>query len=213
MIAKLKGLVDATDEASAIIDVNGVGYLVFCSSRTLARLPAVGLAVELLIETHVREDHIHLYGFHEKSERDWFRLLTTVQGVGSRLGLAILSIASPDQLVQSIAAQDKSIIVRASGVGPKLAVRILTELKDKAGALALGSLAGVSAQAAQGVAHVPAETGALADAVSALVNLGYQRMIAFQAVGRAAQALGETAEVGALIRSALKDLAPRETLR
>ena len=106
-----------------------------------------------------------------------------------------------------------SIIVRASGVGPKLAVRILTELKDKAGALALGSLAGVSAQAAQGVAHVPAETGALADAVSALVNLGYQRMIAFQAVGRAAQALGETAEVGALIRSALKDLAPRETLR
>jgi Holliday junction DNA helicase RuvA len=214
MIAKLTGVVDSKTTDAAVVDVAGVGYLVFGSARMLNRLPAAGGAISLFIETHVREDHIHLYGFAEKAERDWFRLLTSVQGVGARIALAILSVASPEQLVQSIAAQDKAILVRASGVGPKLAIRILTELKDKAGAIALSTLAAAPVQAGQGAATViPGETGALADAVSALVNLGYQRMIAFQAVGRAGQLLGEKAEVPALIRAALKELAPKENVR
>lgn len=207
MIAKLKGLIDSLGEDCAVIDVGGVGYLVFCSGRTLGRLQA-GVAAALHVETHVREDHIHLYGFLEPAERDWFNLLTTVQGVGAKVALAILTVATPEQLLQTIAAQDKVTLTRASGVGPKLAMRILTELKDKAGKISLGAFApaGVAAAVA-GAAPMPAEAGGvMEDAISALVNLGYRRLEAFEAVGVVAKELGEGADSSTLIRGALKRL-------
>src|SRR5262249_35783672 len=153
-----------------ILDVGGVGYGIFCSSRTLAKLPAKGTLASLLVETHVREDHIHLYGFADSAERDWFRLLITVQGVGARLGLALLGVLGPDDLPRALAAGDKASLSRAPGVGAKLAGRIIAELKDKVGAIALGPAA----------IGLP-ERGAEADAVSALVNLGYRRLEAFDA--------------------------------
>src|SRR4029077_7616864 len=127
MIAKLAGVVEQIEPDAAVIDVNGVGYLAFCSTRTVGRLPPVGFPVRLLIETHVREGHIHLYGFIDTAERDWFRLLTTVQGVGARLALAILSVAPPDELTLAIVSQDRTTLARADGVGPKLAARIVNE--------------------------------------------------------------------------------------
>ena len=204
MIAKLKGLIDSLGEDCAVVDVNGVGYLVFCSARTLGRLHS-GQAAALHVETHVREDHIHLYGFLEVGERDWFNLLTTVQGVGAKVALAILSVAGPEQLLQTIAAQDKTMLTRASGVGPKLAVRILTELKDKAGKMSLGGFAPSAASAA---ISTPASAGGglMEDAISALVNLGYKRIEAFEAVGVVARELGEDADSSTLIRHALKRL-------
>lgn len=214
MIAKLKGLVDAADEDGVILDVNGVGYLVFCSARTLSRLPPQGQATALDIETHVREDHIHLYGFAERAERDWFRALTTVQGVGARVALAILSVLSPDQVSQAVAAQDKAAVARANGVGPKLAQRIVSELKDKAGSIALGpggALSGATAPAAAGAGKAEGEgdgvdASAREDAVSALVNLGYGRSEAFTAVAKAARGLEGGADAAALIRAGLKEL-------
>lgn len=206
MIAKLKGLIDSVGDDFAVVDVGGVGYLVFCSAKTLGRL-AVGQGAALHIETHVREDHIHLYGFLEAAEREWFNLLTTVQGVGAKVGLAILSVATPEQLLQTIAAQDKATLTRANGVGPKLAVRILTELKDKAGKIALGGFApaGVAAAVA-GSAPMPAEAGGvMEDAISALVNLGYRRLEAFEAVGKVARD-NDGADSSTLIRLALKQL-------
>jgi len=207
MIAKLKGLVDAIGEDAAIIDVGGIGYLVACSGRTLGRL-ATGQAVSLLIDTWVREDSISLYGFLDAAERDWFRLLTTVQGVGAKVALAILTVATPEQLLQTIAAQDKTLLTRASGVGPKLAARLLSELKDKAGRIALGAFAaGSTAAALAAAAPMPASAGGvIEDAISALVNLGYKRLEAFEAVGITARELGEGAEASALIRAALKRL-------
>lgn len=204
MIAKLKGLIDSLGDDWAVVDCSGVGYLVSCSSRTLARLQA-GTAASLFIETHVREDAIQLYGFLETGERDWFRLLTTVQGVGAKVGLSILSVAAPEQLLQIIAAQDKTGLTRASGVGPKLALRILTELKDKAGKIALGGF-GPVASAIAASAPLPAASGRMEDAVSALVNLGYKRLEAFQAVGEAASDLPDEADASTLIRAALKRL-------
>ncbi|MFZ5792805.1 MAG: Holliday junction branch migration protein RuvA [Pseudomonadota bacterium] len=203
MIAKLSGLVDSVGTDTAVIDVGGVGYLVFASSRTLGRLPRAGEAASLLIETHVREDHIHLYGFATPAERDWFRLLTTVQGVGARLALALLGALAPDELLQAVLAQDKAALTRANGVGSKLAARIVTELKDKAGGIALGNgmAAGLAAIAAE--AEAP---GPLAEAVSALVNLGYRRQEALSAVSGAARALGAKASTEALIRAGLKEL-------
>ena len=195
MIAKLTGLLDQAGSDSAVIDVGGVGYLVFCSARSLGRMPAKGAPVSLLIETHVREDHIHLYGFAEPAERDWFRLLTTVQGVGAKLALALLGVLSPDDLMRAIAAADKASLARAPGVGQKLAQRIATELKDKVRAVALGPAA----------AELP-QRGSEADAVSALVNLGYRRAEAFDAVIEAARRLGASAPVDALIRAGLKEL-------
>jgi Holliday junction DNA helicase RuvA len=195
MIARLTGLLDQAGSDSAVIDVGGVGYLVFCSARSLGRLPAKGAPVSLLIETHVREDHIHLYGFAEPAERDWFRLLTTVQGVGAKLALALLGVLSPDDLMRAIAAADKASLARAPGVGQKLAQRIATELKDKVRAVALGPAA----------AELP-QRGSEADAVSALVNLGYRRAEAFDAVIEAARQLGASAPVDALIRAGLKEL-------
>jgi holliday junction DNA helicase RuvA len=198
MIAMLAGIVDQAGSDSVVIDVNGVGYLVFASSRTLARVPARGEPLRLLVETHVREDHIHLYGFADEAERGWFRLLTTVQGVGAKLALAVLGALAPDALVTAIMAQDKAALTRADGVGPKLAQRIANELKEKVGGIALGP-------AASG-APMAAPKGAAADAVSALVNLGYSRSDAHGAVSQAAQRLGAEARIDALIRAGLQEL-------
>jgi Holliday junction DNA helicase RuvA len=206
MIGKLRGNLDAAGEDSLLIDVGGVGYIVFCSRRTLGRLPPAGGEITLLIETHVREDHIHLYGFAEAGERDWFRLLSTVQGVGARMALNILSVLGPQELLTAIAAQDKSAVTQASGVGPKLAQRIITELKDKAGAISLGPAA---AAAGEGAPAAPAGGGLAGegeDAVSALTNLGYKRVEAFGAVAKAQRTLGEEAGLQALIKEGLKEL-------
>lgn len=199
MIARLSGILAETAEDHAVIDVGGVGYLVFCSARTLARLPAIGEAVRLAVETHVREDHINLYGFIDAAERSWFRLLTTVQGVGARVALAILSVLTAEELVQAIAAQDKAAVSRANGVGAKLAGRIVLELRDKVGGMALGS---VAALPERGRAAASGE-----EAVSALVNLGYSRTDAFTAIARAGQRLGENAKLDELIRVGLQDMA------
>ena len=200
MIAKLRGLLDSAAEDSAVIDVNGVGYLVFASARSLKALPPKGSEVELHIETHVREDHIHLYGFTTEAERAWFRLLLTVQGVGAKVALALLSALSPDDLAAAIAAQDRTTITRAQGVGPKLATRLITELKDKIGAFAAGLPSIRRGEAGSG-------PGINEDAVSALVNLGYRRAEAFSAIARVAGRLGANASVEALIRAGLKELA------
>lgn len=200
MIGKLTGLIDSLGDDWVLIDVGGVGYMVFCSGRTLGLLPPAGGAASLWIETHVREDHIHLFGFADQAERDWYRLLNGVQGVGAKMALAILSVLPPAELVQAIAAQDKAALARASGVGPKLAGRIASELKDKAGGIALGpvALANGGSRAGGGVSE---------DAVSALVNLGYRRAEAFSAVAKAMGDLGGEAPVEALIRAGLKELA------
>ncbi len=177
MIARLAGIVDAIDQDGAIIDVGGVGYLAFCSTRTIALLPPAGSPTRLLIETHVREDHIHLYGFIDTAERDWFRLLTTVQGVGARLALSILSAVTPEDLSLAIFAQDRAVMARADGVGPRLAARIVNELKDK-----VSGLTASPAQSAEPTSSGIAGSGAAADAVSALVNLEWGRAEAFAAV-------------------------------
>lgn len=200
MIAMLRGVLDSASEDSAIIDVGGVGYLIFCSRRTLDAMPSAGAAVRVYVETHVREDHINLYGFLQAEERSWFRLLTTVQGVGARVALSILTALPPDQLLGAIVSQDKSQISRANGVGPKLAVRIVTELKDKVSGIAISAPAAIVAGGA--VNGAPNE-----EAVSALVNLGFSRSEAFGAVARAGQSLGDAAAVNDLIRSGLKELA------
>lgn len=200
MIGKLKGTVDSLGEDHAIIDVHGVGYVVHCSGRTLSALNA-GEAAVLAIETQVREDAIRLYGFTSEAEREWFRLLQVVQGVGGRVALAILGVLGEAELAAAIARQDKAAIARAPGVGPKLAARIAAELKDK------GPVAGtalLAAGAAPAAAEVPE---AVQDAVSALVNLGYGRPQAAAAVAAAQQALGEAAAAAALIRRGLKELA------
>ncbi len=198
MIAKLWGRLDAVGDDSVVVDVHGVGYLAFCSVRTLRALPAPGAAAELYVETHVREDHIHLYGFVDEAERDWFRLLQTVQGVGARVALAILGVIGPGEMAQAIAAQDKAALSQANGVGSKLAGRIVSELRDAVGGLELGPAAVIAGAAVEADA---------ADAVSALVNLGYRRGEAVTAVASAARRLGDGARVEALIRSGLRELA------
>jgi len=206
MIAQLTGTVASTDESSAVIDVGGVGYLVFAPARTLATLERTEGPVTVQVETHVREDHIHLYAFLDPPERSWFRHLQTVQGVGARMALAILSVLEPRALGQAIAAQDKAALSRADGVGPKLAARIVAELKDKAGEAAFG-LGPAAAPRPGAPAAVPDGGGATADAVSALINLGYGRSEAFGAVSHATRELGETAPLDALIKAGLKELA------
>lgn len=200
VIAKLTGLVDSSGEDWVVLDVGGVGYLVYGSARTLQGLPGRGHTTSLLIETHVREDHIHLYGFSEAAERDWFGLLQGVQGVGARVALAILSALPPHVLTRVIAAQDKAALTGANGVGSKLAARIVAELKDKVTDIALGP-------AAAGIAAMADEEGSAGDAVSALVNLGYARIEAVGAVTAAARELGAEAPVESLIRRGLKELA------
>ncbi len=206
MIAKLKGLVDSTGDDWAILDVGGVGYLVFCSSRTLGRLPSAGEAAALLIETHVREDQIALYGFFDHAERDWFRLLTTVQGVGTKVALALLSALTPEQLLQAIGAQDKTMLTRASGVGPKLAARILNELKEKAGRMAIGDALAVGVKAPVGAVVAESQDGLMGDAISALVNLGYGRAEAYGVVAQVLQTYETPPTVSVLIRDGLKEL-------
>jgi Holliday junction DNA helicase RuvA len=203
MIAKLTGIVDSVGEDWAIVDVGGVGYLVYCSARTLSGLPAHGGTVSLMVETHVREDHIHLYGFENPAERQWFRLLNTVQGVGARVALAILSVLPPDRLAQAIAAKDTVAVTSAPGVGKKLAARVVSELADKIGELALGPGASVGPVSAAAVADGDTAT---TDAVSALVNLGYGRTEAFGAVARARGRLGGDAPIETLIRDGLAEL-------
>lgn len=203
MIGKLRGTVDEVDAESLLLDVGGVGYLVFASTRTLADIPERGEPAALVIVTHVREDHIHLYGFTDRSERDWFNLLCTVQGVSVRHALAILSVLAPEKLAEAIAAQDKRTVARANGVGPKLAGRIVAELKDKAPGLAAPAAASEAAGSAPGA---QADGGMSEDAVSALVNLGYQRAQAFGAVAAARTRLGDDAGFDAIVREGLKEL-------
>jgi Holliday junction DNA helicase RuvA len=211
MIARLKGIVDLLGDGWVVLDVNGVGYMTFCSNRTLSQL-VVSEAVRLEIETHVREDHIHLYGFIDESERDWFRILTSVQGVGAKVGLAILGVLSGDELLQTIAASDKSGITRAPGVGPKLATRILSELKDKVGNLALG----IAAPNSTYTGNIRPDnangnsSSSLTDAASALVNLGYGPAEALGAVSRVAANTDAEPNIQDLIRAGLRELAPVE---
>lgn len=203
MIGKLRGVVDSVDEEALILDVNGVGYLVSASARTLRALPAVGELAELLIETHVREDAIRLYGFVTAAERDWFRLLQSVQGVGAKVALGILGALSAEALSAAIARQDKAMMARAPGVGPKLAARLVLELKDKAPALAVADFAHVEA----GFERAPRLAKAAEDAVLALVGLGYAQPQAAAAVARISGQLGPQAETAALVRAGLKELA------
>jgi len=204
MIGKLKGLIDSYGEDYVILDVQGVGYQVHCSARTLQALPQAGEAAVLSIETYVREDQIRLFGFRSDMEREWFRLLQTVQGVGARVALAVLSTLTPAEIANAIALRDKAAIARTPGVGPKVAERIVTELKDKAPAFA--SVDPVVAQLAGAVADDNAP-GAIRDAISALVNLGYGQPQAAAAVAAAARSAGEGAETAMLIRLGLKELA------
>ena len=200
MIGKLTGTVDTITEDSVILDVNGVGYLVQCPASTLSRL-AVGAHASLMIEMKVSEDAIKLYGFGAADEREWFRLLQTVQNVGGKVALSVLSTLNPRELQRALALGDKAMIGRAPGVGPKLALRIATELKDKAPSM---MLRGEDDAAVVAMAHAP--RGPESDAVSALIHLGYSDARAAEAVARAAQALGEHTEAGALIREALKGM-------
>ncbi len=198
MIAKLTGRIEQIEADRCVVDVNGVGYLVQASTRTLAALPA-GQVASLLVEMHVREDAIVLYGFFESAEREWFRLLTTVQGVGAKVALNILSALSPRDLIGAIQAGDRGALTRAPGVGAKLAVRLLTELREKAGGMPTGI----------GFSPVlpPPVGGVEADALSALVNLGYRRAEASAAVAKVLERLGDDASLDAVIRDGLKELA------
>ncbi len=198
MIAQLTGRVVALEADRCVVDVNGVGYLVFASTRTLAALPTPPSVALVLTEMQVREDSISLYGFAESAEREWFRLLTTVQGVGARVALNILSALSPRELIAAIQAGDRGALTRASGVGAKLAVRLLTELREKAGAMPAGI----------GFSPVlPPSAGIESDAISALVNLGYRRPDVVAAVAKVMERQGDAASLDSLIRDGLKELA------
>jgi len=201
MIGKLSGIVDSIADDTVILDVNGVGYLVHCPASTLSRLSA-GAHASLMIEMKVSEDAIKLYGFASAEEREWFRLLQTVQNVGGKVALSVLSTLSPRELQRALALGDKAMIGRSPGVGPKLALRIATELKDKAPSMMMH---GEDEGRVAATAHAP--RGPEGDAVSALVHLGYSDARAAEAVARASQALGEHTEATALIREALKGMA------
>ena len=203
MIAKLTGILDSVASDSLIINVNGVGYQVFASGRTLARVGQAGDPVSLLIDTHVREDHIHLYGFADAAEQEWCRLLNSVQGVGMKVALAILGSCPLDKLAFAIAAQDAATMRQADGVGPKLATRIVTELKDKAGKMAFS---GPQPTVKKSVASGTQKSDINNDAVSALVNLGYPRAEAYSAVLQAGQKANDNGNLQELIRLALREL-------
>jgi|SRR5262245_2981889 holliday junction DNA helicase RuvA len=204
MIGKLKGIIDAYGEDFVVVDVNGVGYVVHCSSRTLQNLPAVGEAATLAIETHVREDMIRLFGFRSDQEREWFRLLQTVQGVGAKVALGVLSALDSGALATAIGTGDKAAISRAPGVGPKLAARLVAELKDKAPAFGPVDPNVIRLSGAVEDKKAPQP---VTDAVSALVNLGYGQPQASAAVAAALRQAGEAAEARTLIRLGLRELA------
>ncbi|MGH6849063.1 MAG: Holliday junction branch migration protein RuvA [Methylocella sp.] len=202
MIGKLNGIVDSQGEDFVILDVHGVGYIVHCSGRTLQKLPRPGEAAALAIETQIREDSLKLFGFLSEVERDWFRLLQSVQGVGAKMALAIQTVLDVADLASAIACQDKAALARAPGVGPKLAARIASELKDKAGASGMASVA-----AARIAGLDRSQPTAAQDALSALVNLGYGRPQAAAAVTASIAALGVGAPATELILRGLKELA------
>ena len=204
MIGKLRGVVDSFGDDWVIVDVGGVGYQVYCASRTLQSLPQPGDKVTLSIETYVREDMIRLYGFASEVEREWFRLLQTVQSVGAKVALAVLGIMKPGALATAIALQDKAAIARAPGVGKKVAERIVAELRDKAPALSSADPALVHLQADLAENRAPQP---VSEAVSALVNLGYPQLQASAAVAAASRGAGEGATTEQLIRLGLKELA------
>ena len=204
MIGKLKGVIDSYGEDFIILDVHGVGYMVHCSSRTLQALPAAGEAVTLAIETHVREDQIRLFGFLSDAEREWFRLLQTVQGVGAKVALSVLSTFRPGELASAIAMGDKASIKRAPGVGPKVAERLVIELKDKAPAYSDLDPAVIKLSGSLAEKRAPQP---ILDAVSALVNLGYGQPQAAAAISAASRNAGEGADTATLIRQGLKELA------
>jgi Holliday junction DNA helicase RuvA len=204
MIGKLKGMVDSYGEDFLIVDVGGVGYVVHCSGRTLQALPSPGEPVTLAIETHVREDQIRLFGFMSDTEREWFRLLQTVQGVGTKVALAVLGTLKPGDLATAVAMRDKAMIARTPGVGPKVAERIVTELKDKAPAYTSVDPAVVRLSDAIDEKRAPAP---VADAISALVNLGYGQPQAAAAIAAAARSAGPEADAKSLIRLGLRELA------
>ncbi|MER8572338.1 Holliday junction branch migration protein RuvA [Mesorhizobium sp. M1338] len=205
MIGKLKGTLDGIDEDHCLVDIHGVGYVAYCSARTLAALPSIGEAVMLFIETYVREDMLRLYGFQSQLEREWFRLLmNNVPGVGAKVALAILSTLAPADLANAIALRDIAMVSRAPGVGKKVAERIVTELKNKSPAYAgtASGTIGLKQELGDGVASAP-----ITDAVSALVNLGYSRDTAANAVAAALKTAGGDADAPKLIRFGLKELA------
>ena len=204
MIGKLKGLIDCYGEDFVILDVGGVGYQVHCSARTLQALPKPGEAAILSIETYVREDQIKLFGFRSDLEREWFRLLQTVQGVGAKVALAVLGTLPPSDLANAIALRDRAAVARTPGVGPKVAERIVTELKDKAPAFATidPALHKLTGSIEDERAPRP-----VSDAISALVNLGYGQPQATAAIAAAARSAGDAAETAQLIRLGLKELA------
>ncbi len=203
MIGKLKGTIDEIGDDHVVLDVHGVGYVAHCSARTLGKLGSAGEAAVLFIETYVREDQFRLFGFLTALEREWFRLLQSVQGVGSKVALAVLSTLTPGELANAIALQDKTAVSRAPGVGPKVAVRIMTELRNKAPAFAGEASAsiGLKQELGEGVASAP-----VSDAVSALTNLGYSRDQAANAIAAALKNGGEGADSAKLIRLGLKEL-------
>ncbi|MEN3398114.1 Holliday junction branch migration protein RuvA [Brucella melitensis] len=203
MIGKLKGVIDEITEDHAVIDVHGVGYVAFCSARTLGNLGGAGEAAILFIETYVREDMIRLYGFATQLEREWFRLLQNVQGVGAKVALAVLGTLSPSELANAIALRDIAMVSRAPGVGKKVAERIVTELKNKAPAFAGEASGTIGLKQELGAGAAPAP---VADAVSALSNLGYSRDQAANAVAAALKETGEGADSAKLIRLGLKEL-------
>ncbi len=204
MIGRLKGIIDSYGEDFVILDVGGVGYLVHCSARTLQELPGTGQPASLSIETHVREDQIRLFGFRTDFEREWFRLLQTVQGVGAKVALSVLGTLRPAELASAIAMRDKAMVARTPGVGPKVAERIVTELKDRAPAYADVDPAVIRLSGALDDKRAPQP---VADAVSALVNLGYGQPQAAAAIAAATREVGEDADVSKLIRLGLKELA------
>ena len=203
MIGKLKGLIDSYGEDFVILDVGGVGYQVQCSTRTLQHLPSQGEAAVLSIETYVREDQIKLFGFRTDQEREWFRLLQTVQGVGARVALSVLGTLKIADLAGAVAMRDKAMIARAPGVGPKVAERIVTELKDKAPAYVAVDPAVVRLSGALDEKRAPQP---VADAISALMNLGYGQPQAAAAIAAATRDAGEGADAARLIRLGLREL-------
>lgn len=207
MIAKLTGLLDSTGQDWLIIDVGGVGYQVFVSSRTLSQLPLKDQKISLLIESLVRNEQTQLFGFSSETEQAWFRLLLGIQGVGAKVGLAILSAISCDELHQAILSQDPALITRAEGVGPKLANRIIAELKSKVGGITLGQ----TGTSMEGTSNVASISGSMSEAISALTNLGYRRSEVIEAIAKSAQILGPGASTEALIRQGLNLLSQNIT--
>ena len=200
MIGKLTGRLDAVSDNGAIIDVGGVGYSVFTSSRTMSQLGSIGEVVTVLVETHVREDHIHLYAFYSDDEKRWFQTLQTVQGVGSKAALAILSALTSEDIMNSLLSEDKTMFVRADGVGQKLATRIVSELKDKVDGFFAGNVNNIETTTSP-------DNSLIADAISAMVNLGFSRFEAQKAVSKASNFKANIETLDKLIAATLKELA------